>query len=258
MDHARAGLVRAEGQAQHPLGAVVPVVVHFLDGLRGDGGEGGVGGVGKPAVQLELVVAHDELPGDGDREVAVGLLEQLHRAEFVLAAEVGEVVLAPAVQASGVAQEGPGVAQLVQRDVAQGDVLFELGCPGNPVAQALGQDQGIVAQAEGQFGDVLARFRGAAADGQGNVLGPEGVARRDARGAGGALAAAAGSWTPTEMSPWPPSWVLVSVGASEVLTGASRPRSWCNTSRAGSPCPAATQRRRPWNPGRTRRWRPPE
>src|SRR5450830_242990 len=66
--------------------------------------------------------------------------------------------------------------------------------------------------------------------------------------------------TPTEMSPWPPSWwlvsVLASVGASGVLTGASRPRSWCSTSRAGNPYPAGTRRRPPWNPGRTRRWRP--
>ena len=91
------------------------------------------------------------------REVAVGLFEELHRAEFVLAAEVGQVVLAPAVQAAGVAQEGPGVAQLVQGDVAQGNVLFELGGAGDPVAQALGQDQGVVAQAQGEFGGVLAR-----------------------------------------------------------------------------------------------------
>src|SRR6476661_10412393 len=68
-------------------------------------------------------------------------------------------------------------------------------------------------------------------------------------------------WTPTEMSPWPPSWAAVScaavsVAASGALTGASLPRSWCSTSRAGSPCPAATRRRRPWRPGRTRRWRP--
>ena len=48
---------------------------------------------GEPAVELELVVAHHELAGDGDREVAVGLLEEVGGAELVLAAEVGEVVL---------------------------------------------------------------------------------------------------------------------------------------------------------------------
>ncbi len=102
MDHPLAGLVRAAGQAEDPLGAVVPVVVHFLHGLGGDGGQGGVGGLGEPAVELELVVADHELAGDGDREVAVGLLEQVRGAELVLAAEVGEVVLGlgvPSLQA---------------------------------------------------------------------------------------------------------------------------------------------------------------
>ncbi len=94
VDHPLAGFVRAEGQAQHPLGAVVPVVVHFLDGLGGDAGQGGVGGLRQPAVELELVVADDELAGDGDGEVAVRLLEDRRGAELVLAAEVGEVVLA--------------------------------------------------------------------------------------------------------------------------------------------------------------------
>ena len=111
----------------------------------------------------------------------------------MLAAEVGEIVFAAPVQSAGVAEEGPGVAQFVQGDVAEGDVLFELRRAGDPVAQALGQDQGVVAQAQGELGDVFARLRGAAADGQRDVFRAEGVAGRDAGGAGGAVTAGAGT-----------------------------------------------------------------
>jgi hypothetical protein len=47
------------------------------------------------------------------------------------------------------------VAQLVQGDVAQGHVLLQLGGAGDPVAQALGEDQGVVAESEGVFRDVF-------------------------------------------------------------------------------------------------------
>ena len=82
------------------------------------------------------------------------------------------------------------MAQLVQGDVAQGDVLLQLGGAGNPVAQALGEDQGVVAQAQGVLGDVLAGLGGAAADRRGDVLRAQGVAGGDARGAGRGAAAA--------------------------------------------------------------------
>ena len=83
------------------------------------------------------------------------------------------------------------MAQFVQGDVAEGDVLFELRGAGDPVAQPLGQDQGVVTQAQRELGSVLARLRGAAADGERNVLRTEGVAGGDAGGAGRGLAATA-------------------------------------------------------------------
>ena len=84
------------------------------------------------------------------------------------------------------------MAQLVQGDVAQGHVLLQLGGAGDPVAQALGQDQGVVAQAEGELGGVLGGLGGAAADRERDVLRAEGVARRDAGGAGVGVSAGAG------------------------------------------------------------------
>ncbi len=84
------------------------------------------------------------------------------------------------------------MAQLVQGDVAQGDVFLELRGAGDPVAQALGQDQGVIAQAQGELRGVRVRG-GAAADGQGNVLRAEGVAGRDAGGAGAAVPAGSGA-----------------------------------------------------------------
>ena len=74
--------------------AVVAVVVDLLDGLLGDRREGGVARCAQPTVQLEQEVGGDELPGDGVREVAVGLFEQVRAAPGRFVAPVGQVVLA--------------------------------------------------------------------------------------------------------------------------------------------------------------------
>jgi hypothetical protein len=81
------------------------------------------------------------------------------------------------------------VAQLVQGDVAQGHVLLQLRGAGDPVAQALGEDQGVVAQAQRVLGHVLGGPGQAGADLERDVLRAERVARRDAGGAGRPVAA---------------------------------------------------------------------
>lgn len=68
------------------------------------------------------------------------------------------------------------MAQLVEGDVAQRHILFQLRRTGNPVCQALGQDQRVITKAQRVVGHVLTGFRGTLLCGQGDVLGPECVA----------------------------------------------------------------------------------
>ncbi|GAA2467582.1 hypothetical protein GCM10010405_60290 [Streptomyces macrosporus] len=79
------------------------------------------------------------------REVAVGPLHELDVGELPLLAEVGQLVLVAHHR-----QQGAGLAQQVQRDVGEGDLLLQDGGVSGPLPQALGEDQGVVA--EGQRG----------------------------------------------------------------------------------------------------------
>src|SRR5664279_2682501 len=69
-------------------------------------------------------------------------------------AQIGEIVLVPgssgesALHVAGVAEQGAGLTQQVQRDVAQCDVLFDLRGPGDPFPQPLGENQRVISQSE--------------------------------------------------------------------------------------------------------------
>ena len=146
--HAAVGLLGALAQTQGPLGGVVLVVLDLLERLVRDGGQGLVLRLHQTAVQLVLVVGEDQLLDDRLGEVAVLLLHQTAGAELVLVTEVGQIILGLAPGGAGVGQEEPRVAEQVQPDVAQGDVLLQLRCTGDPPAQALGQHQGVVTQVQ--------------------------------------------------------------------------------------------------------------
>ena len=85
------------------------------------------------------------------REVAVRPLDELQVAEVALVAQVGEVVLgaAGALDLAGVGQQGARLAEQVERDVGQRDVLLELRRAGDPLAEPLGEDERVVAEPEG-------------------------------------------------------------------------------------------------------------
>lgn len=81
-------------------------------------------------------------------EVAVRLLDELRVPEGALLAEVGQFVL--------VADEGEqdaGLAEEVECDVGQGDLLLQDGGGARPLPQAVGEDEGVVAEGEGGAGD---------------------------------------------------------------------------------------------------------
>ena len=50
-------------------------------------------------------------------------------------------------------EQRPGLAQQVQRDIAQRDVLLDLRGPGDPFAQSLGEDERVIAEPENVGGE---------------------------------------------------------------------------------------------------------
>ena len=76
-------------------------------------------------------------------EVAVRLLDQLEVAEGALLAQIRQLVL--------VADEGeqhPGLAEQVQGDVGEGDLLLQDGRVARPLPQPVGEHQRVVAEGE--------------------------------------------------------------------------------------------------------------
>ncbi len=80
----------------------------------------------------------------------LGTLDEVHAPELALVAPVGQVVLAAAVslELAGVGQQRAGLAELVEADVGERDVLLELRRAADPPAQSLGGDEGVVGEAE--------------------------------------------------------------------------------------------------------------
>ena len=118
--------------------------------------------VGRPAqlvVQQVLVRREVQQPSHRVSEVAVRQLAQLQVEEVALVPEVGEIVLGPAraLDLTGVLQQRPGLAELVEPDVAQGNVLLELRGGRDPLGGALRGDQRVVAEPEGVGEEVVHR-----------------------------------------------------------------------------------------------------
>jgi hypothetical protein len=133
---------------------VVDVVVDLLDGLGGDRGERGLGARGERLVEPELVRREQQQPGGGDGEVLVRVLGDLQVRELPLPAQVRQVVLAAAgsLPLPGGGQQHPGLAEQVEPDVRERDVLLELRRVRDPLAAPVRQDQGVVAEREGVAG----------------------------------------------------------------------------------------------------------
>ena len=95
-------------------------------------GQGGVGRRRERGVQLALPGREDQQPRHRDAEVGLRALDQPHVAELAVVAQVGEVVLGPpgALDDAGVRQQRPRLAELVEPDVGEREVLLELAARG--------------------------------------------------------------------------------------------------------------------------------
>ncbi len=144
--------VRAVTEPQGPLFGVVAVVGDLLDGLGGERREQAVAG-GQFGVEQVLVGGEVQLAGDGVGEVAVGLLHQLEVGEGALLAQIRQFVLVADQR-----QQHAGLAEQVQGDVGEGDLLLEDGGVAGPLAEAVREHQRVVAEGEGGRGH--GRIRG--------------------------------------------------------------------------------------------------
>ncbi len=104
----------------------------------------------QPFVKFQLKGIDENLTHDGSAEIAVRLLSQGRVQIFAMLPQEGELILvaAPTFDLSGVAQEKPGLADEVERQVGQSQVLFECRGVPHPFAQPLTEHQGEIAQAQ--------------------------------------------------------------------------------------------------------------
>ena len=152
---ARVGVVGAVAEADRPAGGVVAVVRELLDALRGHRGEHGDRPSRQPLEQGEAPRREQQQPRDqrarsraAGRDVGLG---QVDVAERALVAEVGQGVLVgevrrrvprpvrAAAQVPGAGEQQAGLAEQVERDVGQRDLLLQLGRVGGPTRRGAGR-----------------------------------------------------------------------------------------------------------------------
>ena len=148
--HPAVALVAAVAEADDEVGGAFEVVGDLLGGLGGDLGDAGVGGGGQRLQELVVQGVEQELAHQRLAEVAVRALDEEDVAEVPGVAQVGEVVgaAALALDLGGEAEPELGLADQVERDVGERDVLLERRGVAAPFRDAVAEDQGVVAGAE--------------------------------------------------------------------------------------------------------------
>ena len=154
-------LVGAVTEAYQPIARMAQVVADFLLRLGGDGGEVGIGRLFQGFPEQRHQGAVQEVADDGRAvvEIALGVagertvarqFKQRVVAELVRVAEVGQLVFraVAALQRGDQLVEQAGLADQVEADVGQRDVLLEDGAVPAPLGIALAEDQGIVGEVQ--------------------------------------------------------------------------------------------------------------
>ena len=100
--------------------------------------------------QRQLIGVEKQLASHGLGEVAVGLLDQQTVGELTLGTQHRKVVLRPprTLSTGGIGVDGSCLAEEVDPDVGQRDVLLEFGPVRDPLPQALGQNEVVVGVAQ--------------------------------------------------------------------------------------------------------------
>ena len=157
-EQAPPGLLGPLREGEEPTAGVVAVVGELLDGLGGDGREHGVDAVDEPLHDRQAPRGEHQQPRDRHREVAVVGLDEPHVAELTGLTEEGQRVLGRHRRPLGqrrddgriggrrTGEQQTRLAEQVERDVGQRDVLLEVGRAAAPLRQPVGVDERVVAE----------------------------------------------------------------------------------------------------------------
>ena len=147
-------LIRAVAQPDHQVRAPLPVVGHLLDRFLGDLGEASLRRVLERIQHRVVPGIEQELPHQGLGEVAVGLLDQQDVAELRGVAQIGQVVGRPAgpLQPPGQPEPELGLADQIEGDVGQRDILLDRRGVAAPFGDPVAEDQAVVAEPERVLG----------------------------------------------------------------------------------------------------------
>ena len=140
----------AIAEPHQPAAAEAIVVTRLPHCLRRDRREARVGGVLEGGVQLELPGIDQPLPHDRVAEVAVRLLGEGEVQELRRISQEGErVLVAPAAfELAGIREEQPRLADEIEREIGEPQVLLERRRMANPLSEALAEHKRGVGKAQ--------------------------------------------------------------------------------------------------------------
>jgi hypothetical protein len=148
--HPPAAFLGPVAEPHHPVAAAAQVIVDLLQRLRRDPGDPRVGRARQAREQQVVEHVEIELARDRHREVAVRLLEEQQVAEGAGIAQVRELVLvaAAAFDLARERQPHPRLAEQVERDIADGELLLDRRTVADAFGQPVAEDEAVVAQAQ--------------------------------------------------------------------------------------------------------------
>ena len=143
-------LRRAVAEADHPFGRVAQMVGDLLHRLGGDGGERRVAERPAPARRAAMKAAKRNCRSMVRGEIAVRLLDQQHVAVFARrrADRRARPRRGPALELAGIGVERARLADQVERDIGEREVLLEHRRVAAPFRQPVAEHQRVVGQAQ--------------------------------------------------------------------------------------------------------------
>ena len=130
--------------------AVAHVIARLLHRLRGDAGQLGVRRFCRALHLQQREHAEEELPNDREAEIALRQLDHQRVPEVDRVAEIRERVLVATLpfHLAGELEQQRRLADQVERDVGERDVLLEDRPVAAPLRQPMAEHQPVVAEAE--------------------------------------------------------------------------------------------------------------
>src|SRR2546423_14749854 len=171
-------LVGAAAELQHPIAAVANVIARLLEHLCRDASEILVGAPLQRLCLCHRVDAEQELPSDGEGEVAFGKLDEqrVSVVDAVTQKREGVGVAIGVLGRRGVREQEIRLAYEIEGDVRERDVLLENRRMAAPFGQTMAEHQAIVAETHEVLDEVGNRGSLAAArDDSGHIRTPFGT-----------------------------------------------------------------------------------